>query len=135
MESIESIEIHPAVLTATQKHDLEIARKLTMILSAERAGNYTDWLDVGYCLNGISPELLKTWIVFSKKWSMWNDDTECNKQWEWFQRNNNKQITIASLHFWAKQDDPDGYKDILRDSLEKLVEISKFFFSHGFQHF
>ena len=24
MESVESIEIHPAVLTATQKHDLEI---------------------------------------------------------------------------------------------------------------
>jgi P4 family phage/plasmid primase-like protien len=124
MESIDSVEIHPAVLTATQKHDLEIARKLTMILSVERAGNYTDWLDVGYCLNGISPDLLKTWIAFSKKWSMFNDATECNKQWEWFQRNNNKQITIASLHFWAKHDDPDGYKDILRDSLEKLVEIS-----------
>jgi len=124
MESIDSVEIHPAVLTATQKHDLEIARKLTMILSSERAGNYTDWLDVGYCLNGISSDLLKTWIAFSKKWSMFNDATECNKQWEWFQRNNNKQITIASLHFWAKHDDPDGYKDILRDSLEKLVEIS-----------
>ena len=39
-------------------------------------------------------------------------------------RNNSRQYTIASLHFWAKQDDPDKYKDILRDSLEKLVEIS-----------
>ena len=124
MESIESVEIHPAVLTATQKHDLAIAKKLTMILSAERAGNYTDWLEVGYCLHGISPELINIWVAFSKKWSMYNDATECNKQWEWFQRNNNKQITIASLHFWAKKDDPDGYKDILRESLEKMVEIS-----------
>ena len=124
MDSVESIEIHPAVLTATQKHDLEIAKKLTMILSTERASNYTDWLDIGYCLQGISNDLLQTWIAFSKKWSMYNDDKECNKQWEWFQRNNNKQITIASLHYWAKQDDPDKYKDILRDSLENIVVTS-----------
>jgi P4 family phage/plasmid primase-like protien len=124
MESVELIEIHPAVLTATQKHDLEMARKLTMILTSERASNYSEWMEVGYCLHGISRDLLKTWIAFSKKWEMWSDSTECEKQWEWFQRNNNKQLTIASLHYWAKQDNPDKYKDILRDSLEKLVEIS-----------
>ena len=124
MESVESIEIHPAVLTATQKHDLDIAKKLTMILSTQRASNYTDWLDIGYCLHGISPDLLQTWIAFSKKWSMYNDATECNKQWEWFQRNNNKQITIASLHFWARQDDPDKYEEIKKESLENLVVLS-----------
>ena len=124
MESVESIEILQAVLTATQKHDIEVAKKLTMILSTERASNYTDWIDIGYCLHGISSDLLQTWIAFSKKWSMYNDATECHKQWEWFQRNNNKQITIASLHFWAKQDNPEEYKKVLRDSLEKLVEIS-----------
>ena len=124
MESVELIEIHPAVLTATQKHDLEMARKLTMILTSERASNYSEWMEVGYCLHGISRDLLQTWIAFSKKWEMWSDSTECEKQWEWFQRNNNKQLTIASLHYWAKQDNPDKYKDILRDSLEKLVEIS-----------
>lgn len=124
MDSVESVEIHPAVLTATQKHDLEIAKKLTMILSADRAGNYTDWLDIGYCLHGISPDLLQTWIAFSMKWSMYNDQTECNKQWEWFQRNNNKQITIASLHYWARQDDPDKYEEIKKESLENLVVLS-----------
>ena len=124
MESVEAVEIHPAVLTATQKHDLEMAKKLAMILSTERASNYTDWLDIGYCLHGISPDLLQTWIAFSKKWSMYNDATECNKQWEWFQRNNNKQITIASLHFWARQDDPDKYEEIKKESLENLVVLS-----------
>ena len=124
MESVESIEIHPAVLSATQRHDLDIAKKLTMILSVERASSYTDWLDIGYCLHGISNDLLPTWIVFSKKWSMYNDSTECNKQWDWFQRNNNKQITIASLHYWAKQDNLQEYDNILKDSLKRLVEIS-----------
>ena len=58
------------------------------------------------------------------KWAMYNDATECNKQWEWFQRNNNKQITIASLHFWARQDDPDKYEEIKKESLENLVVLS-----------
>ena len=89
MESVESVEIHPAVLTATQKHDLEMAKKLAMILSTERATDRTDWINIGLCLHSISPDLLQTWIAFSKKWSMYNDATECNKQWEWFQRNNN----------------------------------------------
>ncbi len=124
MESVESIEIHPAVLTATQKHDLEMARRLTMILSSERSSNYGEWMEVGYCLHGVSHSLLQTWIAFSKKWEMWSDSSECEKKWESMHRNNSRQYTIASLHFWAKQDDPDKYKDILRDSLEKLVEIS-----------
>ena len=124
MESVESIEIHPAVLTATQKHDLEMARRLTMVLSSERASNYGEWMEVGYCLHGVSHSLLQTWIAFSKKWEMWSDSSECEKKWESMHRNNSRQYTIASLHFWAKQDDPDKYKDILRDSLEKLVEIS-----------
>jgi P4 family phage/plasmid primase-like protien len=124
MESIESIEINPAVLTITQKHDLDIAKKLTMILSEERSSSFTDWIDVGYCLHGISPDLLQTWIAFSKKWSMWNDSSDCNKQWEWFQKNNNKKITIASLHFWARQDNPERYDAIKKESLESLVVTS-----------
>lgn len=124
MESVESLEIHPAVLTATQKHDLEIAKKLTMILSNERSGNYSEWMEVGYCLHGISNDLLQTWIAFSKKWSMYNDASECTRKWESMHRNNSRQYTIASLHYWARQDNPEQYKNVLRDSLEKLVEIS-----------
>ena len=124
MESVESIEIHPAVLSTTQKHDLDMAKKLTMILSSVRASNYTEWMEVGYCLHGVSRDLFQTWNAFSKKWEMWSDSTECEKKWESMHRNNTKQYTIASLHFWAKQDDPDKYKNILMNSLEKLVEIS-----------
>ena len=124
MESVESVEIHPAVLTATQKHDLEMAKKLTMILSTERASNYTDWMDVGYCLHGVSPDLLPIWIAFSKKWSMFNDSTECERKWESMHRNNSRQYTIASLHFWARQDDPDKYEEIKKESLENLVVLS-----------
>ena len=124
MESVESIEITPAVLTATQKHDIDLAKKLALILSPERASNYSSWLEVGYCLHGISKDLLPAWIAFSKKWEMWNDSSECEKQWEWFNRNNNRQITIASLHYWAKKDDPDQYEKYKKESLENMILTS-----------
>ena len=124
MESIESVEICASVISASQKHDIETAKKLAMILSTQRASNYDDWKDVGFCLHTISQELLPTWISFSKKWSMWNDSSECERQWEWFNQNNQKNITIGSLHYWAKQDNFDEYEKIMKESMRRLVEIS-----------
>ena len=49
MESVESIEIHPAVLTATQKHDLDMAKKLSMI-SFQVKGRQTIQMDGSWIL-------------------------------------------------------------------------------------
>tara|TARA_Y100000389_G_C17462502_1_gene522897 strand:+ start:244 stop:2982 length:2739 start_codon:yes stop_codon:yes gene_type:complete len=124
MESIEAVEICATVISASKKHDIETSKKLAMILSTQRASNYDDWKDVGFCLHTISPELLQTWISFSKKWSMWNDSTECERQWEWFNQNNQRNIKIGSLHYWAKQDNFDEYDKIMKESLENFVRIS-----------
>ena len=124
MESIEAIEINPAVISTSQKHDLETAKKLTMILSTQRASNFDDWKDVGFCLHSISHDLLQTWIAFSKKWSMWSDSSECERQWQWFNSNNHKKITIGSLHYWAKEDNFEAYREIIKESLENFVRLS-----------
>ena len=124
MESIEAIEINPAVISTSQKHDLETAKKLTMILSTQRASNYDDWRDVGFCLHSISHDLLQTWIAFSKKWSMLSDSSECERQWQWFNSNNHKKITIGSLHYWAKEDNFEAYREIIKESLENFVRLS-----------
>ena len=124
MESVDSIEITPAVLSAIQKHDIELSKKLALLLSVERASNYGSWLEVGYCLHGISKNLLHTWTAFSKKWDSWIDSSECERQWEWFNRNNNRSITIASLHYWAKKDDPENYEKHKKEALIEVVTAS-----------
>ena len=124
MESVDSIEITPAVLSTTQKHDINLAKKLALSLSVERASTYLSWLEVGYCLHGISKDLLHTWIAFSRKWESWNDSSECERQWGWFNRNNNRSITIASLHYWAKKDNPDEYEKHKKESLEHMITAS-----------
>jgi P4 family phage/plasmid primase-like protien len=124
VESLENLELNPIVMSNTKKHDIECAKKLALILSIDRASNYIDWLDVGYCLHSISPLLLNSWIGFSKKWEMYENSKECEKQWEWFHNNNNKKLTIGSLHYWARLDDPDKYKDIIREALSTFVMSS-----------
>ena len=124
--SVENVSepLNPVVINRAKTHDIEISKKLALILSVERASSYAEWLEVGYCLNSISKCLLPAWIAFSKKWSMFNNSDECEKQWEWFNRNNNHNYTIGSLHYWAKNDNPSEYKDIIRDSLSALVHSS-----------
>ena len=124
--SVESIgePLNPVVIDRAKTHDIEISKKLALILSVERASSYAEWLEVGYCLNSISQTLLPAWIAFSSKWSMYNNSDECERQWEWFNRNNNHNYTIGSLHYWAKNDNPSEYKDIIRDSLSALVHSS-----------
>ena len=55
---------------------------------------------------------------------MYNNSKECEEQWLWFNKNNNKNLTIGSLHYWAKLDNPDEYLVIKRKSLNGLVETS-----------
>ena len=69
-------------------------------------------MSVGYCLHTISPSLLSCGLRFSKKWDYWDNSKECEKQWTWFHKNNNKNITIGSLNHWAKIDDYEGWKKI-----------------------
>ena len=125
IESISSEEMNLAVVNNAIKHDVEVSKELaTKCLSEERASSYQTWIEVGYCLHSISPTLLQTWIAFSKKWQMYNNSKECEEQWLWFNKNNNKNLTIGSLHYWAKLDNPDEYLVIKRKSLNGLVETS-----------
>jgi len=121
VESISQEDMNPEVMSKIQKNDINIAKKLALILSSERASSYTDWIAVGYCLHSIHKSLLDPWITFSKKWEMFRDSEECKNQWEWFNRNNNRKLTVGTLHYWAKQDNVDEYKEIMRDSVSDLI--------------
>ena len=121
---VENLEVNQSVVNRTKTDDIEIAKKLSKILSVDRSNGYDTWMEVGFCLHSIHHCLLSSWINFSKKWEQWANSKECEEQWEWFNRNNNKDYTIGSLHYWAKNDNPDEYKDIIRDSLSGLVHSS-----------
>ena len=123
MESVEAVEIHPEIINIAKKHDIDKAKKIVeQCLSVERASNYTDWISVGMCLHTISStELLPYWIGFSKKWSMWNDSSECEKRWTEWNNSNRNELDMGTLIYWAQIDNPEKEKEINKDSLSTFV--------------
>ena len=127
VESLETMEYNDPslVISKTQKFNIDIAKKLTECLSTQRASDCKMWNEVGYCLHSINPStMLPSWIGFSKKWAMYMNDEECKKQWEYMNCNNRKEYTIATLHYWAKQDNPEMYTGVMKDALKPLIDIS-----------
>jgi len=100
--------------------EIAIARKLTAILSKKRATEYHSWIRVGWALRNIDESLLDSFIEFSKKCpELYNKDpTCCERYWGKAKEDG---YTIASLYWWAKEDNPIAYLDILRTQVNKLI--------------
>ena len=96
------------------------------ILSKERADEYNSWLDVGFALHNINPNnetnqyYLDLWIKFSKKSSKYKDGV-CEKFWD---NMKNDGLSLGSIYFYAKQDNIDEFKSIIRSNLQNLIDSS-----------
>ena len=77
-------------------------------LSLSRADNYTQWIELGWCLHNISHDLLPVWIDFSMTSSKFVKGS-CEELWATMK---NQGFTIGTLKYWAKEDDPNLYYDI-----------------------
>jgi P4 family phage/plasmid primase-like protien len=103
----------------SQQGDIKMAKMLVPLLSSERATDFGSWICVGWALHNIHNSLMQSFIDFSKKCPEKYDESYCRKVW-----NDAKDYgyTIASLHWWAKKDNPVGYLEILREHVKLLVE-------------
>jgi len=99
--------------------DVFIARKLVKLLSNNRAVKYAEWASVGWALYNIDSGLCEEFLEFSKKCPSKYNEYECRKFWNNIHPGG---YTIASLHFWAKQDNPDGYNELILEVYSKLLE-------------
>lgn len=107
--------------TNTQKKaDINTAKSLVKLLSEKRARIYIDWIHVGWTLYNISPSLLPSFIEFSKKCPEKYESGCCEKIWE-SACTRNDGYSIASLHWWARNDNNEGYVIMLREKAEQLL--------------
>ena len=97
----------------------DLIKELVGCLSQKRSDNYGDWLNVGFCLYCISPECLPLWIEFSKKSDKYEEGV-CDKAWSIMSK---KGMSIGTLKYWAKLDNPLAYEKVIDESLDKCVEI------------
>lgn len=109
------------------KDDIIYAKKLVKLLKPDRAYGYEDWISVGWALYNISPELLSEFIEFSKSVTQINknkfDRAGCIKVWEdCRRRNDNSGYSLASLVRWAKEDNINGYKLLLKEKINIMLD-------------
>ncbi len=108
---------------ATEK-DKMLAHKLVKLLSKKRATDFESWIRVGWALHNTdnSNKSMKKWIKFSKKCSGKFDENHCVNVWN---RADDSGFTIASLHMWAKEDDPSGYSKLMKKSISNLYTYAE----------
>ncbi len=98
----------------------ETVERLVDILSSDRADAYDLWIRLGFCLRNIDHRLLSKWVEFSKKSTKYKEG-ECERIWNHMRPGG---LGIGTLNMWARLDNPDAYRQIVRSDLLKLIKIS-----------
>ena len=107
----------------TTQDDIQYAKKLVKLLSNSRAIPYNDWITVGWALYNISPTLLTEFLEFSKQAEKKYDKQGCLKVWDdCSRRYDNSGYSIPSLVRWVKEDNIEGYKKILREKINTMLD-------------
>ncbi len=111
--------------------EVEVAKILVKMLSKERATGYNEWIMVGWALYNISEGLIEEFLEFSKLCKEKYDEKYCRKVWiDTFNyhkmRGDNIGYKIASLHRWAKEDNPEEYKKFLDGCINNIMKDMDF---------
>ena len=110
--------------------EINICKRLALeCMSEKRATDYKTWIEMGWCLSNIdsSEEMFEVWMEFSKK-STKASDTDWNRyRRSWmsgFSRNTTgAKLTMKSLHYWARDDSPEKYREIIEDDTIRYVQF------------
>ena len=91
--------------------------RLVDMLDVARAESYNEWVRTGWCLRNIDHRLLESWVQFSKKSSKYMEG-ECPRLWHYMRQGG---LGIGTLHMWARMDNPERYRALLRTDLSDLL--------------
>ena len=99
---------------------LEEATRLLGMMNDSRSDDRATWLRVGYCLWNITQgddDGLTLWLEFSEKSDKF-EESECLSMWHKMRPNN---FTIGTLKYYAKQDDPKRYDEMINSKTNHLI--------------
>ena len=101
--------------------------ELVMMLNQDRADYYKYWIKVGWALWSDSKDNLPIWIEFSKQSHKFTDG-ECDEIWK-----NIKfvKVTIGTIHYWAKLDNPEKYKKYIFNNISVKIPIDHLYSDDG----
>lgn len=103
---------------------ITVCDQLVMMLKPERADHHDRWLEVGWCLFNVlegAIEGVDLWYNFSKKAVRRTHVNEERCLFEW-NRMKKCSYTIGSLHYWARNDNPEDYAAYIRSTQASRIK-------------
>jgi hypothetical protein len=109
-----------AVYGNVEKYTIKQLESLVALLDVKRADDYEQWILVGIILNkyNSTKESFDLWETFSKR-SKKYEKGGCATKWNGFSDTNYEKLTIGTLKYYARQDNPEGYA-LLADMFEDI---------------
>lgn len=104
------------------KNEIALAEKLIDALNDSRFDNYQEWCAIGWCLFNIGGMgMLDIYKKYSKKSSKYEDGC-CEKIFD--KAISDGGYTIASLKWWARQDNLEKYNKIMLEHVNEFLKIA-----------
>ena len=96
-------------------------KELLDMLHPKRASDYSMWFDVICALAHTSQSYKSLAEYFSRKCPDKFNISEFEKTWNSILIKKNTKLSISSLHYWAKTDNPDRYEEVRNTDIYKTV--------------
>ena len=110
-----------------ESEDIDYYTSLVDLLSVKRANDYGDWINVGFCLFNIfqgTEKGLELFDRFSKKSPEGYDKIGVEKLYE-IAKPKDKELTLGSLIYWAKNDNLEEFKKLTNSRNVKIINSNK----------
>lgn len=106
--------------------ELREAYEYIMILPKTyyEAGSFTKWMRVGWALCNISDKLFIAWVAFSAQLEgfSYTSISEMWDRWEKFDTYTEGGLTLRSIMYWTRQENPKMYSKVRQSSVEFYIE-------------
>ena len=120
MKKLKHKNILPSIPSYSME-DYELIHKLVDILAVSRAEDRNEWINIGWILYNVfhgSSQGHDLWVMFSRKCTEKFDPKQCTYEWN---RMEKKEMTVASLKYLARQDNPEEYMNIMEQCMEPYI--------------
>ncbi len=95
-------------------------------LDPKRADDYNTWVQVAICLHNIHPDLLDVFLDFSSQDEKKYNEADCIQKWNSLTfRNDGDRLGEGTLRFWSREDDREGYDEIEKNNVDRLVNSAR----------
>lgn len=104
----------------------EYLKSHIMNLDPKRADDYNSWVQVAICLHNIHPDLLDVFLDFSSQDEKKYNEADCIQKWNSLTfRNDGDRLGEGTLRFWSREDDREGYDEIEKNNVDRLVNSAR----------